>query len=367
MTPRWGHAVQKAATCLETNEWEVFAALDEDFTGTVSTAVLKARFVEILRAKGTSLSEKELDDFFASVDADRNGYIDHAEWTTMVELIKRKASGSCTAKSAGNPRGTRKVLRPGSIVRDGAAMDTEKITKLRTGTLVAVLEEATLDDGTRRLHVDWGERPMSGWVSAKTTTRVATAIDTTGIAATLAGLAPGPSRSGARVSGGGAGQPLPPLPARARRPSVAELPAQLARQPSARWEDWLDEAAAKPREANAAAERRHDLETGLKGNAKFFDRFSEPRKNFLLQKLDCVTAPDSPSTPLSGDDAALSPKGRLRFFSRKVDDDALSAGQRARLREGLLGVEGVAWRRAQERRGHPARMVNALRTQTLNT
>ena len=32
-----------------------------------------------------------------------------------------------------------------------------------------------------------------------------------------------------------------------------------------------------------------------------------------------------------------------------------------------LGVEGVAWRRAQERRGHPARMVNAIRNQTFNT
>ena len=33
------------ADCLEANEWEVFAALDEDFAGTVSVEELRARFV----------------------------------------------------------------------------------------------------------------------------------------------------------------------------------------------------------------------------------------------------------------------------------------------------------------------------------
>ena len=34
----------------------------------------------------------------------------------------------------------------------------------------------------------------------------------------------------------------------------------------------------------------------------------------------------------------------------RLEDDALSPSQRSRLREGLLGAEGVAWRRAQETR-----------------
>ena len=173
MTPRWGGAVRKTAKMLESNEWAVFEHCDADFSGTISTAELKARFVEVLGKAGTSLSDAELDAFFEAVDADRDGFVDYDEWQTMVELVKKRAAGDVNAKVLGNPRGTLKVLRPGSIARDAAAMDSEKMCKLKTGTLLVLLEEATLDDGVRRLRVDWGATPLTGWVSAKTVTTVA--------------------------------------------------------------------------------------------------------------------------------------------------------------------------------------------------
>jgi hypothetical protein len=164
MTPRWGGAVRKTAKMLESNEWAVFEHCDADFSGTISTAELKARFVEVLGKAGTSLSDAELDAFFEAVDADRDGFVDYDEWQTMVELVKKRAAGDVNAKVLGNPRGTLKVLRPGSIARDAAAMDSEKMCKLKTGTLLVLLEEATLDDGVRRLRVDWGATPLTGWV-----------------------------------------------------------------------------------------------------------------------------------------------------------------------------------------------------------
>ena len=120
MTPRWGGAVRKTAKMLESNEWAVFEHCDADFSGTISTAELKARFVEVLGKAGTSLSDAELDAFFEAVDADRDGFVDYDEWQTMVELVKKRAAGDVNAKVLGNPRGTLKVLRPGSIARDAA-------------------------------------------------------------------------------------------------------------------------------------------------------------------------------------------------------------------------------------------------------
>ena len=143
MTPRWGGAVRKTAKMLESNEWAVFEHCDADFSGTISTAELKARFVEVLGKAGTSLSDAELDAFFEAVDADRDGFVDYDEWQTMVELVKKRAAGDVNAKVLGNPRGTLKVLRPGSIARDAAAMDSEKMCKLKTGTLLVRRSSST--------------------------------------------------------------------------------------------------------------------------------------------------------------------------------------------------------------------------------
>ena len=344
MTPRWGGAVRKTAKMLESNEWAVFEHCDADFSGTISTAELKARFVEVLGKAGTSLSDAELDAFFEAVDADRDGFVDYDEWQTMVELVKKRAAGDVNAKVLGNPRGTLKVLRPGSIARDAAAMDSEKMCKLKTGTLLVLLEEATLDDGVRRLRVDWGATPLTGWVSAKTVTTVASS--------------PATKPANARFV------PPPPPP-----------PLDFRRASSARWEDWIpekdcwsrcsvsrfsrdsgrriarrldaaEEEACVP--AKASIQRRPSTAL-LAGNQKFFNRFGGERRDHLVGALETVETPDSPLSGFS-DDSDLSPMAKLRFFSDRLKDDALSATQRQRLREGLLGAEGVAWRREQESR-----------------
>ena len=54
----------------------------------------------------------------------------------------------------------------------------------------------------------------------------------------------------------------------------------------------------------------------LRGNEKFFNRFGETRREFLIAKLDAVAPPDS---PLSGDDDDMSPLRKLRFFSEKLE------------------------------------------------
>lgn len=92
--------MKKTATVLEKDPWEVFETCDEDFTGTISKEELKARFVEILGNAGSSLGDKELDAFLDAVDADRNGFIDHDEWTTMV-----RGGRSLGARLGSLPRG----------------------------------------------------------------------------------------------------------------------------------------------------------------------------------------------------------------------------------------------------------------------
>ena len=37
------------------------------------------------------MGDKELDEFFAAVDADGDGVIDHDEWHAMVRLARRRA------------------------------------------------------------------------------------------------------------------------------------------------------------------------------------------------------------------------------------------------------------------------------------
>ena len=65
------------------------------------------------------------------------------------------------------------VKRPGAIARDQASLASTKLAKLRPGTLLLVLDEATIEDGTLRLRVSWNpkeglaRRPGTGFLDGR--------------------------------------------------------------------------------------------------------------------------------------------------------------------------------------------------------
>jgi len=240
--------------------------------------------------------------------------VDHGGWKLLREAVRVLAAQHTGEGPTGHPQRRLVVLPPGALARDGAARDAPRTAKLRTGTiLLSMGEEQTLNDGTQRIRVTWSvaDESCEGWISSKNCALLAA-------------------------------------------PPVIEEQAP-PRTPPRRLTTWLDRAAAAST-GNPARARPDALL--LEGNARFLGRFPPERQQYLATKLERVLRARTPSREsLSG----LSPEGsprpkadwtlrrRLRFYGRRLADDSLSDAQIRRLREGLLGEYGAAWRRDREK------------------
>ena len=315
LTPRCGRAVARVAQVLDEGGWSVFESCDDDFTGVVSIAEIREKFVEVLRdvSSKSSLSAPALDAFLMKADRG-DGFGDHGGWKLLREAVRVLAAQHTVEIPTGHPQGRLVVLPPGALARDGAARDAPRTAKLRTGTiLLSMGEKQTLNDGTRRIRVTWSvaDESCEGWISSKNCALLAA-------------------------------------------PPVIEEQAP-PRTPPRRLTTWLDRAAAAST-GNPARARPDALL--LEGNARFLGRFSPERQQYLARKLERVLTPRTPSREsLSGlspegsprPKADWTPRRRLRFYGRRLADDSLSDAQIRRLREGLLGEYGAAWRRDREK------------------